>query len=453
MATRIPTNPMTNGQGGMLGAWTQMQVEMQKNLWDGWMDAAKTMSASNPYMNPYLEATEKWRELTEQSLQAWSEGVSGDAVSASSTARSTAEGAISGQNMMLQLLEMTSKAWQDLAPQMTSGNWSEALAQYTQEVQSQWMDAASRGFQESQSVMELWQAYLEESQNVMQLWMEPFKEMPSSTSLENRSLENVMSGNMIGLSNVFWDAFEKTVGRYASSPTLGYTRETNQKLLQSFDAWVDVQRSGADYGAQMASISSKAFSAIMDEMLALSQRGESISSYQTLIQKWITVADKVFVEEFRSPEYIRAQGKLLSATMLYRKREEALQEAFLESRGLPTRTEVDEAHQNIYELRKELRAVKRQLREVNAFLTQPAITDAPADAPTGDNSTPLPDDLPERDFLLAAGVATLEAVPTTEEELVALNGIGPSRARNILEYLSDAPNNEEGGADARSRAL
>ena len=450
MATKLPTNPMTNGQGGVLDAWTQMQVEMQKNLWDGWMDAAKTMSASNPYMNPYLEATEKWRELTEQSLQAWSSSVSGDAVSVNGTARSTAEGAIAGQNMMLQLLEMTSKAWGDLAPQMASGNWSNALAQYTQEVQSQWLDAASTGFQESQSVMELWQVYLEESQNVMQLWMEPFKEMPSM------SLENVMSGNMMGLSNVFWDAFEKTVGRYASSPTLGYTRETNQKLLQSFDAWVDVQRSGADYSVRIATISGKAFSAIMDDMLSMSQEGESVSSYQALIQKWITVADKVFVEEFRSPEYIRAQGKLLSATMLYRKREEALQEAFLESRGLPTRTEVDEAHQNIYELRKELRAVKRQLREVNAFLTQPAITDAPADAPTGDNSTPLPDDMPERDFLLAAGVATFESVPTTEEDLVALNGVGPARAKNILEYLNKdaaSTDNEEGGADARSRAL
>ena len=461
MAIKTPTNPAVNGQGGVFDAWTQMQVQMQKNLWDGWMDAAKTMSASNPYMNPYLEATEKWRELTEQSLQAWSSNMSGMSSSvpgangatsnpAGSTAQSAAEGAIAGQNIMLQLLEMTSKAWQDLAPQMASGNWSDALMSYTQEVQSQWADAATSGFTETQSVMELWQAYLEESQNVMQLWTEPFKEMPSSMSLEN-----VMSGNMMGLSNVFWDAFEKTVGRYASSPTLGYSRETNQKLLQSFDAWVNVQRTSADYSAQMATISGKAFSAIMEEMLSMSQKGESASSYQALIQKWITVADKVFVEEFRSPEYIRTQGKLLSATMMYRKREEALQEAFLESRGLPTRTEVDEAHQNIYELRKELRAVRRQLREVNAFLTQPAITDAPADAPTGDSSTPLPDDMPERDFLLAAGVGTLETVPTTEEELVALNGVGPARARRILEYLNDATNStdEEGTADARSRAL
>ncbi len=445
-----------NGSG-MFDAWTQMQVEMQKNLWDGWLDAAKSMSASNPYMNPYLEATEKWRELTEQSLQAFTSGMPGGnaANGASSTAQNTARGAVAGQNVMMQLLEMTSKAWQDLAPQMASGDWPNALTRYTQEVQEQFLDAATSNLQESQSVMELWQAYLEEGQHVAQLWMEPFKGMP-----ERMSLEEVTSGNLMGISNVFWDAFERTVGRYASSPTLGYTRETNQKLLQSFDAWLNVQRASADYSTQLATISGKAFSAIMDEMLSLSQRGESIPSYQSLVQTWITVADKVFVEAFRSPEYIRTQGALLSATMAYRQREEALQEAFLESRGLPTRTEVDEAHQNIYELRKELRTLRRQLRDMNAFLTQPAITDAPAGAPTGDSSTPLPDEIPERDLLLSAGVSTLEAIPRTDEELVALNGIGPARAKRILEYLDDnssgssaEADNQKGGADARARAL
>ena len=446
---KTPLNPTANlnGQGGMFDAWTQMQAQMQKNLWDGWMDAAKTMSASNPYMNPYLEATEKWRELTEQSLQAWSGGVpnglsAGGAAAdtANSTAQSAAEGAIAGQNMMLQLLEMTSKAWQDLAPHMASGNWSNALVQYTQEVQSQFMDMATSGLSETQSVAELWQAYVNEGQKVTQLWLEPFKEMPSNTSFDQ-----MMSGNLMGLSNVFWDAFEKTVGRYASSPTLGYTRETNQKLLQSFDAWVNVQRASADYSTQMATISSQAFSAIMDEMLSMSQQGESVSSYQDLIQKWITVADKVFVEEFRSPEYIRTQGKLLSATMMYRKREEALQEAFLESRGLPTRTEVDEAHQNIYELRKEIRGLKRELkslREQGAGASSQAALNAPS------LDTPLPEDLPERDFVMAAGINSLASLPRTMEGLTALNGIGNARAENIMNYL-----NKEGGADARSRAL
>ena len=443
------TNP--NGSETMLSSWTQMQAEMQKNLWDGWFDTARMMSASNPYLNPYLEASEKWRELTEQSLQAWSgaENTAGRAVNgaASSTARSAAEGAMAGQNAMMQLMDMTMKAWGVLAPQLNSSNWPQVLENYTREVQEQFLDAATSGVQGTQNVMELWQTYLEEGQKFAQLWSDPFKMMPEGATQTK--------GSLIGFNNLFWDAFEGTVGRYASSPMLGYTREYNQKLLRSFDAWVDVQRANAEYSTHVALISSRAFNEILGEMVSLAQSGETITSFQALVQRWIGVADRVFVEEFRSPEYIRAQGKLLSAGMAYRQREEALQEAFLESRGLPTRTEVDETHKDIYELRKELRALKRQLRDVNEALTQPSA------GPSGDNSTPLPDDMPERDFLLGAGVSTLEAVPRAEEDLVALNGIGPTRAKHILDYLSDSKDTsssddrrDDGNeADARARAL
>ena len=421
----------------MMSAWTQMQAEMQKNLWDGWLDTAKMMSASNPYMNPYLEATEKWRELTEQSLQVWSgdENMAERAMNsaANSTARSAAEGAVAGQNAMMQLMEMSMKAWGDLSPQLGSSNWPQVLERYTREVQEQFLDAATSSVQGTQNAMELWQTYLEEGQKFAQLWSEPFKLSENGAQ---------MSGNLMGLSNLFWDAFDKTLGRYTSSPSLGYARETNQKLLQSFGAWTEVQRASADYSAQMASISAKAFNAIIEEMVSLSQNGENMNNYQALIQRWISVADGVFVEAFRSPEYIRAQGKLLSAGMLYRKREEALQELFLESRGLPTRTEVDETHRDIYELRKELRSLKRELKSLRE---QKSETPAPTDVSM---ETPLPEDLPERDFVLAAGIHSLASLPRTVEGLIALSGIGQARAENIMDYL-----NKKGGADARSRAI
>lgn len=50
-------------------------------------------------------------------------------------------------------------------------------------------------------------------------------------------------------------------------------------------------------------------------------------------------------------------------------------------------------------------------------------------------ATPLPEDFPHRDLLAAAGIETLEAVPTTEDELVALEGIGVGRAKKILAAL------------------
>ena len=49
--------------------------------------------------------------------------------------------------------------------------------------------------------------------------------------------------------------------------------------------------------------------------------------------------------------------------MLFRLYQQQLMEVFLKMYGLPTRTEVDEIHHSIYELRKEVKNLKKVLAE------------------------------------------------------------------------------------------
>jgi hypothetical protein len=49
--------------------------------------------------------------------------------------------------------------------------------------------------------------------------------------------------------------------------------------------------------------------------------------------------------------------------------------------------------------------------------------------------TPLPDDFPGRDALLAAGIDALEDVPRTGKDLTAVSGIGKVTANQILTYF------------------
>jgi ERCC4-type nuclease len=55
-----------------------------------------------------------------------------------------------------------------------------------------------------------------------------------------------------------------------------------------------------------------------------------------------------------------------------------------------------------------------------------------------ESATPLPENFPGRGALLAAGYTTLESLRgLSEADLIAIKGIGPRLARQILQALKD----------------
>ena len=90
---------------------------------------------------------------------------------------------------------------------------------------------------------------------------------------------------------------------------------------------------------------------------------------------WTRGAERIFLDAFRTERYTLAQGKLLNSTMQYRMAQGRVLEEYLEMFGLPTRSEIDEAHRRIYELRKEVKALKKQMAELKCL--QEAAAPAP----------------------------------------------------------------------------
>jgi hypothetical protein len=64
----------------------------------------------------------------------------------------------------------------------------------------------------------------------------------------------------------------------------------------------------------------------------------------------------------RSERYLASQAALLAASTELRLAQQEVAEYYGQMFGLPTRTELDDVHKTLTELRRELRATQRQLR-------------------------------------------------------------------------------------------
>ncbi|MBW4605738.1 MAG: hypothetical protein KME22_00580 [Hassallia sp. WJT32-NPBG1] len=141
--------------------------------------------------------------------------------------------------------------------------------------------------------------------------------------------------------------------------TLQQDNRSSNKLLQSFDAWINIYVASFDYQLVLLDVSARAF---QEAILELQSCG-TVENWQQFLQVWSRIFDRIFAETFRSEHVLQIQGKLLNASMKLSLDQQQLIEMFLKMNNLPTRTEVDEIHRSIYELKKEVKSLKKALAE------------------------------------------------------------------------------------------
>jgi class III poly(R)-hydroxyalkanoic acid synthase PhaE subunit len=202
----------------------------------------------------------------------------------------------------------------------------------------------------------LWEQYRQQWGRFGQPWSAAFQQAPEYYA-------RMMGGDsaaMIGLSNLYRDAYQQTLAHLVASPGLGMTREFNERFQLGFDAWVSWQLATLEYQGVLSQIWDQAIKKFQEDILSLAEKGEKIETLRDFVLLWTRGAEDVFTDAFRTEAYVLAQGQMLNAAMAYRVREREIIEVFLKVYDLPTRSELDETHRRIYELRREVKALRKE---------------------------------------------------------------------------------------------
>ncbi len=84
---------------------------------------------------------------------------------------------------------------------------------------------------------------------------------------------------------------------------------------------------------------------------------------RAMMAQWSEIANRVLITAQRSDAFLASQAATLRAGVELSLAQQDLGELFGRLYGFPTRTEVDDLHRTVTELRRELRALKRELAE------------------------------------------------------------------------------------------
>jgi class III poly(R)-hydroxyalkanoic acid synthase PhaE subunit len=171
----------------------------------------------------------------------------------------------------------------------------------------------------------------------------------------------------IELNKFCWNfVYEKTLGTLTQIPSLGPSRGFNNEIMQAFDAWAQLYPTSIDYQMVLTEIQIQSFEELLRELISLAERGETVKDWQQLQQLWSRIADQVFEKSFCSEENLKVRGRFFNASNNYKLCQQRLLEMWLKTINMPIRSEVDEVHKSIYELRKEVKSLKKTLAQHEA---------------------------------------------------------------------------------------
>lgn len=353
-----------------LNGWLGMQEKLIKGWWDVLAQPQRNghaVSSANPLWELWAnQGLQQWQALYPENFAAVSQQVMAE------VAKNAMTQFLNGQGQAQQLMHMVTEAWQTMLTNAASpAEWQSALTAYTDQLRQQ-MSMALDTAKLLENSAELWRLYYAEAQKLAQPWLSAWWQTPVFMSKLNGADHAAATNEFMQL---FHAAFEQTMGRALMAPSIGLTRELNEKVSKAFDLWLENQQAQTTYQLLVGEAWIDAFQALMKKLVDMAQKGETITDQRHFLRIWVDVADEVFIELFHSEAYAAAQSAYVNSNMTLRRQQRELLEVWLRQNDMPTRTDLDEAHHQIYELRKEVRALKKRVaaHEVQVVSATPAV--------------------------------------------------------------------------------
>jgi class III poly(R)-hydroxyalkanoic acid synthase PhaE subunit len=325
--------------------------EAQKRLWSGWMDWAQVAGGGGqaaPLFDPmqfFRMGADTWSGLREGPAERFAGNI------------------FATPEVMTRSMNLLMKAWQTVAPKLEQGKpWQpdlqKMLDQWREEVASMPKRAASTTSdfaQLSKSLFERWTP-------VTAPWLSMISQATAAGHPGAAFMTGTAGlGNLAGFQEMFQGPFaQMSVGEL---PRATVAREKMGKMLKVVDALKDLQDTQKEYQKALSDGLAQSVEKTIDHLAKLAEKGEKVKSPRDLMRTWYSIADRTLMEKFNTEEFLRLQDKLTEALMHHKKAQRDALEIVYNSLEIPTRSEIDEAYKDIHALKREVRALRRSLKD------------------------------------------------------------------------------------------
>jgi polyhydroxyalkanoate synthesis regulator phasin len=154
---------------------------------------------------------------------------------------------------------------------------------------------------------------------------------------------------------------DDVLGRMAEGPRFADLWEVERRYAGVLQAWMTLRRCGLEHNAVVLEAWLQAGRRFSEQLA-----GRSRIDAKEALKVWTETANTQLLQTQRSERFLQTQAAMIRATTGLRLAQQELVEHVGKQYGFPTRTELDDVHRTVTELRREVRALQRERRPAAA---------------------------------------------------------------------------------------
>jgi hypothetical protein len=151
----------------------------------------------------------------------------------------------------------------------------------------------------------------------------------------------------------------ETIRRLTEGPRFADLGAIERRMARLMERWLKVQQAARGYEAVVAGAWTEASQRFAEAFQEAARAGKAPAQPKDALKLWLEVANRTLLETHRSERFLAAQAELLRHGMDFLLAERGMVEALVEPAGLPTRTEIDEVHRSVQELKRRVRSLEK----------------------------------------------------------------------------------------------
>jgi polyhydroxyalkanoate synthase subunit PhaE len=176
--------------------------------------------------------------------------------------------------------------------------------------------------------------------------------MPNNNQMFTQTMD--MYNNMNFQMNNAFAPMMKLMGNNAQTQQMNVSKELANEFVQ-------YQLRSTEMQYMMYNTGMKAMDELAETVYNNIRNGNEVKDFTNLYTTWLTISDKHFVELFSTEEYSKMQADLNSFGMKIKSQINSQMEKSLANIPVISRTEMDETYKTIYEMKKRITMLEKQL--------------------------------------------------------------------------------------------